>query len=70
MNHPWIIKVSVLLVYYYLCIIVYYYCIVSCSKCKCSLFNLAGLLTLSQFYCILSSLIKVTRVKKAKDAAK
>lgn len=39
--------------------------VITCSKCKFSLLNLVGLLFLSQFYCILSALIKVAQRKKA-----
>lgn len=43
--------------------------VITCSKCKFNLLNLAGFISLSQFYCILSALIKVTQIKKAKDSA-
>lgn len=39
--------------------------VITCSKCKFSLLNLVGLLSLSQFYFILSALIKVAQRKKA-----
>lgn len=56
-----------LLVHYYLCIFIVLFPVPNANAVY---LILAGLLTLSQFYCVLSSLIKVTRVKKAKDAAK
>lgn len=38
--------------------------VITCSKCKFDLLNLVSLLSLSQFYCILSALIKVAQRKQ------